>query len=151
MQDRRNSLWLPFRRKNKTHDEEEQDWFDAVPLHWLDSVIYIHSWPSFYFTHSKIKTGIFLQILRWQLLGYFWCFFLILSRVLPGEANGSWNWFVLNDISVCRSVVALPHPLCLPAPPCWLPFSLPKSSSACDGFCNECSLMWRRSRVKQSA
>lgn len=64
------------------------------------------------------------------------------AKVLPGEASSSWNWFVLSDTSACSlSQIALPLPL---SSLFFFPWMF---RCMCDGFCNEDSLMWRRSRV----
>ncbi len=95
----------------------------------------------------------FLHVVLWQLQGYVLCFCLILSKVLPGEANSSWNWFVLNDGLLLYAVgvwLLSLTPTVLP-PPFFPPGSLflpPRIFLCmCDAFCNEGSLMWRRSRV----
>lgn len=85
---------VPSEGKTKAMTKREED--SCFPPHQPDSLIHKHSssWPSISFTRAKIKKtvlGIFQRIVLWQLLGYFLCFCLVLSKVLPGEANSSWN------------------------------------------------------------
>lgn len=140
------TVFLPTRLGG--HAGQGKDLLAAVPPHWLCcfiTVTYCTFWTIIgLYLKLTAKTATLLRLLLLPLLGYSWDFYMILSKVF---ASYYFMWyFCMHEYG------SLSHPS---APPRVLQTNsfLPAQVSLClcDGFCNECSLMCRRSRVKQSA